>query len=126
MTSGSATLKIQIREPFLRRNEAGIRRLQDAGLADPDLDAGLAASMLGGMVEHFSLMWFVHGGPYDEETAIATLTRLWAQAIGLPQPSADLRFRFSSIRPNTTRASRGPPHAARGRPAGRPSRRVRL
>lgn len=76
-------LKLQIRDPFLRRNEAGIRRLQEAGLADPDLDAGLAASMLGGMVEHFSLMWFVHGVPYDEHAAVATLTRLWARAIGL-------------------------------------------
>lgn len=76
-------LKLQIREPFLRRNESGIRRLQERGLADPELDPALAASMLGGMVEHFSLLWFVHGVDYDEDAAVATLTRLWAQAIGL-------------------------------------------
>jgi hypothetical protein len=39
--------------------------------------------MLGGMVENFSLLWFAHGGTYDEEAAVATLTRLWAHAIGL-------------------------------------------
>jgi AcrR family transcriptional regulator len=76
-------LKLQIREPFLQRNEEGIRRLQERGLADRDLDPRLAATMLGGMVEHFSLLWFVHGVEYDEDAAVETLTRLWAQAIGL-------------------------------------------
>jgi AcrR family transcriptional regulator len=83
-------LKLYIREPFLERNEAGIRRLQERGLADGGVDAGLAASMLGGMVENFSLLWFVHGVPYDEEAAVATLTRLWAHAIGLRDGSSGL------------------------------------
>ncbi len=77
-------LKLRIREPFVRRNEAGIRRLQDRGVADPDLDAAMAATMLGGMIEHFTMLWFVHGVEYDEELAVETLTRLWARAIGLP------------------------------------------
>ena len=76
-------LKLRIREPFVRRNEAGIRRLQERGLADPALDAHVAASMLGGMIEHFSMLWFVHGVAYDEDAAVETLTRLWAGAIGL-------------------------------------------
>ncbi len=76
-------LKLRIREPFLLRNEAGIRRLQEQGFADPNLDAAMAASMLGGMIEHFTLLWFFHGVPYDEELAVETLTRLWAQAIGM-------------------------------------------
>lgn len=76
-------LKLQIRELFLRRNESGIRRLQRRGLADPELDPAITASALGGMVEHFTQMWFVHGVTFDEELAVATLTRLWAQAIGL-------------------------------------------
>jgi AcrR family transcriptional regulator len=79
-------LKLRIREPFLRRNEAGIRKLQEAGLANPDLSAPLAASMLGGMIEHFTMMWFVHGVEYDEDLAVETLTRLWAQALGLQVP----------------------------------------
>ncbi|HEY1968836.1 MAG TPA: TetR/AcrR family transcriptional regulator [Pseudonocardia sp.] len=76
-------LKLRIREPWLRRNEAGIRRLQERGLADPGLDAAMAATMLGGMVEHFTMLWFVHGVDYDEDLAVETLTRLWAGAIGL-------------------------------------------
>lgn len=79
-------LKLRIREPFVRRNEQGIRRLQERGLADRDLDAAMAASMLGGMIEHFTMLWFVHGVEYDEELAVETLTRLWAQAIGLSVP----------------------------------------
>ncbi len=76
-------LKLRIREPFVRRNEAGIRRLQERGLANAALDARVAASMLGGMIEHFSMLWFVHGVAYEEEVAVDTLTRLWAGAIGL-------------------------------------------
>jgi len=79
-------LKLRIREPFVRRNEAGIRRLQERGLADPNLDAAMAATMLGGMIEHFTMLWFVHGVEYDEEVAVETLTRLWARAIGLSVP----------------------------------------
>lgn len=76
-------LKLRIREPFLRRNEAGIRSLQKRGLADPALDAPTAASLLGGMIENFTMLWFVHGIEYDEDVAVETLSRLWAQAIGL-------------------------------------------
>jgi AcrR family transcriptional regulator len=85
-------LKLQLRDLFLRRNETGIRRLQAQGLIDPGLDPVIAAAALGGMVEHFTQMWFVYGVKFDEEAAIATLTRLWANAIGLssgvPQPAA--------------------------------------
>lgn len=39
--------------------------------------------MLGGMIEHFTLLWFFRGVEYDESVAVETLTRLWAQSIGL-------------------------------------------
>lgn len=80
-------LKLQIREPFLRRNEAAIRHLQEREMADRDLDPALTASILGGMVEHFTLLWFVHGVDYNEDIAVSTLTKLWAQAIGLSATS---------------------------------------
>lgn len=76
-------LKLQLREVFLRRNQAGIQTLQQQGLVDPDLDPVIAAAALGGMVEHFTQMWFVHGVSFDREVAIATLTTLWANATGL-------------------------------------------
>lgn len=84
-------LKLRIRQPFVQRNEAGIRSLQKRGLADRSLDPSMAASLLGGMIEHFTLLWFVHGIEYDEDAAVETLTRLWAQAIGLRlTPDGDL------------------------------------
>ncbi len=84
-------LKLRIRQPFVLRNEAGIRALQTRGLADRSLDPSMAASLLGGMIEHFTLLWFVHGIEYDEDIAVETLTRLWAQAIGLRlTPDGDL------------------------------------
>jgi len=80
-------LRLGMRDMWLQRNERGIRRLQQIGLADPHLDAALAASALGGMVEHFGHVWFVLGQPYDEECAVETLTRLWAQALGMQVPA---------------------------------------
>lgn len=79
-------LKLVIREPFLRRNEAAIRSLQRRGLADAALDPAMAASMLGGMIENLTMLWFVHGVEYDEDLAVETMTRLWAQALGLKLP----------------------------------------
>jgi AcrR family transcriptional regulator len=76
-------LRLQIRNLFLSRNEHGIRRLQERGLADRRLDPVLAASALGGTVEHFAHFWFVLKQPFDEDLAIETLTQLYAQAIGL-------------------------------------------
>lgn len=82
-------LKLQLRDLFLRRNEAGIRRLQEQGLVASDLDPGIAAAALGGMVEHFTQMWFVHDVKFDFEDAIRTLTDLWARALGLQSGSVD-------------------------------------
>jgi AcrR family transcriptional regulator len=80
-------LMLEIRNLFVRRNEHGIRRLQDQGLADPHLDPVIAASALGGMVERFAQVWLLMGEPYDENAAVETLTRLWAQGIGLAMPA---------------------------------------
>ena len=72
-----------IRRLFVERAERGLRQLQSEGRADPTLDAHVAASALGGMVENFARSWLLHGEVFDREVAIATLTRLWAQAVGL-------------------------------------------
>lgn len=72
-----------IRRLFVERAERGLTQLQSEGRADPTLDAHVAASALGGMVENFARSWLLHGEAFDQEVAIATLTRLWAQAIGL-------------------------------------------
>jgi AcrR family transcriptional regulator len=85
-------LTLEIRRAFVARNEAGIRRLQEQGVADPHLDPHVAASALGGMVEKLAQVWLVMGESYDEEDVVSALTRIWAQGIGLavppPAPSA--------------------------------------
>lgn len=83
-------LLLELREVFVRRGAEGLRRLQEQGLADPSLDPRLTAVMLGGMVEHFAHVWLDLGEHADERTAVATLSTLWARAIGLaPAPSRD-------------------------------------
>lgn len=52
------------------------------------LKPDVTASVLGGMAEHFSRMWFLFGEKYVEAVALDTITRsrLWAQGIGLRMP----------------------------------------
>jgi AcrR family transcriptional regulator len=82
-----ARIRRDVRRAFVARNERGIRRLQDQGLADPDLDAHTAASALASMIDNFAYVWFVLDEPFDEDVAAQTLTRLWLRAIGAPLPT---------------------------------------
>lgn len=82
-----AQIRREVRRAFVARNERGIRRLQDQGLADPDLDVHTAASALASMIDNFAYVWFVLDEPFDEEVAAETLTRLWLRAIGAPLPT---------------------------------------
>lgn len=69
---------------FAERAEASIRRLQESGAADPDVDAAVAAVALGSMVARFAEIWLVQGwAKFDFDDAVEQLTRLWANAIGL-------------------------------------------
>jgi AcrR family transcriptional regulator len=79
-------MRRNVRNRFVERAARGIRRLQEQGVADRRLDAGVAASALGSMVEHFAFVWLTLGEPYDEDVAVETLTRLWAHGIGLRLP----------------------------------------
>jgi AcrR family transcriptional regulator len=61
-----------------------IRALQRHGLADPHLDATVAAAALGGMTYQFAELWLAQGGiDCDFETAVETITRLYTNALGL-------------------------------------------
>ena len=74
---------------FVERAERSIRRLQDAGLADPALDPTIAADALGAMVARFAEIWLVQGyREYDFDQAVEQLTRLWANALGLADEPA--------------------------------------
>jgi AcrR family transcriptional regulator len=66
---------------FVERNARSIRDLQARGLADPDLDPELAASALSGMVGRMAYSNYVLGEAWELEDLVATLTRLWANAL---------------------------------------------
>ena len=80
-----ADLLARLRAGLTRRAADGIRRLQRDGRADPALDPDDAAPLLCGMVEALAAR---SGAAEPPDPALATLTRLWAQAIGLPPPRA--------------------------------------
>ena len=59
-------------------------RLQESGLADPELDPHLTATVLGGMVAKISEMIFVqHYSDVDLDTLTDQITRIWASALQL-------------------------------------------
>lgn len=70
-------------DEFARRLQAAIERLQSSGAADKLIDPWYAANALGGMVAKFAEMWLLQGGDYEMEHAVAQLTRLWANALGI-------------------------------------------
>jgi len=69
---------------FAERAEQSIRRLQEAGAADAEVDPELAAVALGSMVARFAELWLVQDwAAFDFDHAVDQLTRLWAHAIGV-------------------------------------------
>jgi AcrR family transcriptional regulator len=84
-----AELLQQQKDAFVSRAERGIRRLQEQGLADREIDARYAAKALGSMVNEFCAQWFGRDLDFELETAVETLSLIWARAIGLNVPPAD-------------------------------------
>jgi AcrR family transcriptional regulator len=84
--------RIATQKHFAERAERSIRRLQRDGLADKKVDAVLAADALGAMVARFAELWMVQEyRAYDFEDAVEQLTRLWANALGLPDEPGEKR-----------------------------------
>lgn len=73
-------------DAFVRRNAAGIADLQQRGIATADLDPLLASRALSGMVSRLAYGVFVleEAAETDFETLVATVTRLWANALQFP------------------------------------------
>jgi AcrR family transcriptional regulator len=78
------TTRLEMRRAFVLRSSKSLARLQADGYADPVLDPWYAANALCNMVDRFVYTWLVLGEQFEEDRAVATLTRLWAQAIKLP------------------------------------------
>jgi AcrR family transcriptional regulator len=77
-------LRLRRARAFVERNARAIARLQQRGLADPDLDPTLAAHAMSSMVSRMAYLRYVQGfGNASGEALVQTLTRLWANALGL-------------------------------------------
>lgn len=77
--------RMSTQKHFAERAEKSIRRLQRAGLADKKVNAAFAADALGAMVARFAELWLVQGyRDYEFDEAVEQLTRLWANALGIP------------------------------------------
>jgi AcrR family transcriptional regulator len=81
-------------EVFVRRNAKGIADLQNRGIADPELDPVLASRALSSMVSRVAYSVFAaDNGQHDDDQhttadidhVVATVTRLWANALRLPE-----------------------------------------
>ena len=74
-----------LRTTHVERVANTIRRWQREGQAFSDVDAHVGAAALCAMVEGFARHWLGRGEQHDEETAMRTLTELWARGLGLSQ-----------------------------------------
>lgn len=75
-------------EVFVRRNAKGIADLQARGIADPELDPMLASQALSSMVSRVAYSVFASDDEdksVDVDHVVATVTRLWANALRLPE-----------------------------------------
>ncbi|MCK9897791.1 TetR/AcrR family transcriptional regulator [Frankia sp. AgB32] len=78
-------IRLQRHQAFARAIERRTRMLQDAGLADAEIDPAYAAQALGGMVNYFADLLFntENSSGFELDTAVEQLTMLWANAIGV-------------------------------------------
>jgi AcrR family transcriptional regulator len=68
---------------FVERNARSIRRLQEDGRADTDLDAELASIALSSMVSRVAQLVFNFGYPVDVDALAETIVQLWVRSLGI-------------------------------------------
>jgi AcrR family transcriptional regulator len=87
-------LLFEVRNLFVDRIAHGTKRLQEQGLATPDLDPLMSAALLGGMIENMGRVMYVYGQRQDLDHLLDEATALWVRAIGLrPGPVGGLPAR---------------------------------
>jgi hypothetical protein len=87
-------LRMERHQRYSQQVATSIRNLQQHGLADPRLDPRVAAAALGAMTSRFPEMWLVQGAincSFDK--AVDQLTRVFVNALGLPEEAANARHR---------------------------------
>jgi AcrR family transcriptional regulator len=81
--------RLSRRRHHVERVTRTIRRWQEEGRADADLDAHTVAGALVSMLSNFAYWWLAGGDDYDESTVALTVSTIWARAVGLRE-GADL------------------------------------
>jgi len=77
-------LRLRRARAFVDRNAQAIARLQQRGLADRELDPRLTAHAVSTMVSRMAYLTYVQGVvDASSEALVQTLTRLWANALGI-------------------------------------------
>jgi AcrR family transcriptional regulator len=77
-------LRLQRARAFAGRNARALSRLQQRGLADPELDPWLAAQAVSAMVSRMAYFRYVQGfGNASSDSLVKTLTRMWVNALGI-------------------------------------------
>lgn len=76
-------LRVERAVAFGRRNAKLIRRLQETGEADPDLDPLVTAHALSSMVSQMARWVYVSEQSIPFERLVETLNRIWVNALGL-------------------------------------------
>jgi AcrR family transcriptional regulator len=79
----------QLRQPFVERIEANIRRMQTDGVASRDIDVHTTAHALVSMIDNFHYVWLVLGEPFDEDIAVSTISDMWVAALGIHAGARD-------------------------------------
>lgn len=76
---------------FAARNARSIMRLQSLGLADSELDPEVTAKAIAGMVSRIAYTTYVLEDPIPFEVLVATTTRLWLNALRIPEDTLPAR-----------------------------------
>ena len=87
-------VRMERQQRYAQQVAMSIRNLQQHGLADPRLEPTIAAAALGAMTSRFPEMWLVQGAincRFDK--AVDQLTRVFVNALGLPEEVASERHR---------------------------------
>lgn len=80
-------MRLKRAKDFALRNATMIKRLQDEGRADPEIDPFVAAHALSAMVGRMGFIVYVLGEEIPFDHLIGTLNRLWANALRMDAPT---------------------------------------
>ncbi|WP_246101099.1 TetR/AcrR family transcriptional regulator [Streptomyces cyaneus] len=78
-------LRLERSRVFIDRSAAAVARLQQSGLADPELDPDITARALSAMVSRLAYATFALGESVPFDTLVETVTKLWTNALRMPR-----------------------------------------